>query len=88
MRAKQFKKVLNAFHDDEEVVIVFFAMSDLHNQFKNEDRETPPPNLTDEEWDKVIKNFWSNDVVQLILTRTFEKQFIFELEGITNSERK
>lgn len=84
MRAKQFKKMLEGFNDNEEVVIVFFAMSELHNQFKNEDRETPPINLTDEEWDKVIKNFWSNEVVQLILTRTFEKQFLFELEGIVN----
>lgn len=87
MRAKQFKKMLEAFNDNEEVVIVFFAMSELHNQFKNEDRETPPINLTDEEWDKVIKNFWSNEVVQLILTRTFEKQFLFELEGIVNDSK-
>lgn len=87
MRAKQFKKLLEAFDDNEEVVIVFFAMSELHNQFKNEDRETPPINLTDEEWDKVIKNFWSNEVVQLILTRTFEKQFLFELEGIVNDSK-
>lgn len=87
MRAKQFKKLLEAFDDNEEVVIVFFAMSELHNQFKNEDRESPPINLTDEEWDKVIKNFWSNEVVQLILTRTFEKQFLFELEGIVNDSK-
>jgi len=38
MRAKQFKKMLEGFNDNEEVVIVFFAMSELHNQFKNEDR--------------------------------------------------
>lgn len=80
MYAKQLKRLLDDFDPNEEVVVVFFALRDLHNSFRPDDREptTAPLKMSDEEWNKVIKNFWSNETVQLILAKTVEKQIAYE----------
>ena len=80
MFASQLKKMLDDFDPNEEVVVVFFALRDLHESFRPADKEptNAPLKMSDEEWNKVVKTFWSNSTVQLILTKTVEKQIAYE----------